>query len=64
MTESSYYTVLFGMSRALGVLASLIWDRALLFPIERPKSITTDALIELVTKLSEGEDKKKKKKDC
>lgn len=42
MVEYEFYTVLFGVSRALGVLASLIWDRALGFPIERPKSVTTD----------------------
>ncbi|WP_350340102.1 hypothetical protein [Paraflavitalea speifideaquila] len=41
MVEYEFYTVLFGVSRALGVLASLIWDRALAFPIERPKSVTT-----------------------
>lgn len=44
----SYYTVLFGVSRALGVLASLIWDRALGLPIERPKSMTTEALKKIV----------------
>ncbi|RDD42819.1 Citrate synthase, mitochondrial [Trichoplax sp. H2] len=48
MTEMSYYTVLFGVSRALGVLSSLIWDRALGLPIERPKSMTTEALKKLV----------------
>ncbi len=42
MIEEDFYTVLFGVSRALGVLASLCWDRALGFPIERPKSITTE----------------------
>ncbi len=42
MEEYEFYTVLFGVSRALGVLASLCWDRALNFPLERPKSITTD----------------------
>jgi citrate synthase len=42
LTEENYYTVLFGASRALGVLPSLIWDRALGFPIERPKSVTTE----------------------
>ena len=42
MVEYEFYTVLFGVSRALGVLASLIWDRALNFPLERPKSVTTD----------------------
>ena len=33
LTEMSYYTVLFGVSRALGVLASLTWDRALGVPL-------------------------------
>lgn len=42
MVEYEFYTVLFGVSRALGVLASLCWDRALGFPLERPKSVTTD----------------------
>lgn len=42
MVEYEFYTVLFGVSRALGVMASLIWDRALSLPIERPKSVTTE----------------------
>lgn len=42
MNEYDFYTVLFGVSRALGVLAQLIWDRALGHPIERPKSVTTE----------------------
>ena len=42
LKEYSYYTVLFGVSRALGVLAALCWARALGFPLERPKSLTTD----------------------
>ena len=41
LKEYEFYTVLFGVSRSLGVLASLIWDRALGFPLERPKSVTT-----------------------
>jgi citrate synthase len=41
MVEYEFYTVLFGVSRALGVLASLCWDRALGLPLERPKSVTT-----------------------
>ncbi len=41
MKEYDYYTVLFGVSRALGVLSAMIWSRALGFPIERPKSVTT-----------------------
>jgi len=44
LKEENYYTVLFGVSRALGVLPSLTWDRALGHPIERPKSITTEWL--------------------
>jgi citrate synthase len=42
MVEYEFYTVLFAVSRALGVLASLCWDRALGFPLERPKSVTTE----------------------
>jgi len=41
LKEENYYTVLFGVSRALGVLPSLLWDRVHGYPIERPKSITT-----------------------
>lgn len=41
LTEARYYTVMFGVSRAIGTLASLVWDRALGLPIERPKSVTT-----------------------
>ncbi|RYY50334.1 MAG: citrate (Si)-synthase, eukaryotic [Chitinophagaceae bacterium] len=52
MVEYEFYTVLFGVSRSLGVLASLCWDRALGFPLERPKSITTD----LVKLWVEGKD--------
>ncbi len=52
MVEYEFYTVLFGVSRALGVLSSLCWDRALGFPLERPKSVTTD----LVRKWLQGED--------
>jgi citrate synthase len=42
--EYDFYTVLFGIGRALGVAANLIWDRALTYPLERPKSITTAIL--------------------
>jgi citrate synthase len=52
LKEEDFYTVLFGVSRALGVLASLCWDRALGMPIERPKSTST----EQVKKWLSGED--------
>ncbi|MCB0705462.1 MAG: citrate (Si)-synthase [Saprospiraceae bacterium] len=42
LDEYSFYTVLFGVSRALGVLANGCWSRALGFPLERPKSVTSD----------------------
>jgi citrate synthase len=46
LVEYEFYTVLFAVSRALGVLASLCWDRVLSLPIERPKSVTTEAVKE------------------
>lgn len=42
LVEYEFYTVLFGVSRALGVLASLCWDRALSLSLERPKSVTSE----------------------
>lgn len=60
LNQQDFYTVLFGVSRAFGVAAQLIWDRALgvrshsLFcsciradeqmPLERPKSYSTAAI--------------------
>lgn len=44
ITEFDFYTVLFGIGRAFGVLSNVIWDRALGYPLERPKSITTEML--------------------
>lgn len=46
--EYDYYTVLFSIGRAIGVLSNIIWDRAIGYPIERPKSITTDMLEQMV----------------
>jgi len=46
--EFDFYTVLFGVSRALGVSANYVWARALAMPIERPKSLTTKALEEAI----------------
>ncbi|KAG5653981.1 hypothetical protein H0H81_008849 [Sphagnurus paluster] len=47
-TEFKYYTVIFGVSRALGALTQLVWARALGLPLERPKSYSMDALEKLV----------------
>jgi citrate synthase len=46
--ELDFYTVLFGVGRALGVTANYVWARALGWPIERPKSVTTRMLEEVV----------------
>ena len=45
--ETLYYTATFGVSRGLGPLAQLIWDRALGLPIERPKSTDLKGLLKL-----------------
>lgn len=44
--EWDFYTVLFGVGRALGCCANITWDRALGYAIERPKSVTTAMLEE------------------
>lgn len=38
--EVDFYTVLFGVSRTMGISAQSIWARAVGLPIERPKSVT------------------------
>jgi len=53
MREYSFYTVLFGVSRALGVLSALCWSRALGLPLERPKSVTTEWVKEFLAKEEE-----------
>jgi citrate synthase len=45
--EFDFYTVLFGVGRALGVSANAVWARALGQPLERPKSVTTSMLEEI-----------------
>jgi len=47
LQEYDFYTVLFGIGRSLGVLSNIVWDRALGYPIERPKSLTTAMLEDL-----------------
>ena len=48
--ETLYYTATFGVSRGLGPLAQLVWDRALGLPIERPKSINLQGLLDAAKK--------------
>lgn len=49
LREYEFYTVLFGIGRALGVASNVVWDRALGYPIERPKSLTTTMLEDIAT---------------
>ena len=56
--EYTFYTVLFGVSRALGVLASLVNDRVYGLPIERPTSYPLQWFRDLVDKDS------KEKESC
>jgi citrate synthase len=42
LVEFDYYTVLFGVSRALGMCAQLVINRAIGTPITRPKSVSTE----------------------
>jgi citrate synthase len=46
--EFDFYTVLFGVGRALGVTPNYVWARALGQPIERPKSLSTKMLEDAV----------------
>ncbi|RPJ18955.1 MAG: citrate (Si)-synthase [Chloroflexi bacterium] len=51
--EFDFYTVLFGIGRALGVTANYVWARALGMPLERPKSLTTKMLEDVVAKAAQ-----------
>ena len=53
-TQYDYYTVLFGVGRAFGVLAQLFWDRALGLPLERPKSVTSEWLDNFIKNNPDG----------
>jgi citrate synthase len=54
LNEYDFYTVLFGVGRAYGVLAQLFWDRALGLPLERPKSVTSEWIEDFIKKNPDG----------
>ncbi len=56
LTEWDFYTVLFGIGRAIGVLSNITWDRALGYPIERPKSVTTKMLEDVAAQSIKADD--------
>ena len=51
--EFKFYTVLFGVGRALGVTSNYVWARALAQPIERPKSLSTRMLEDIAQKATQ-----------
>ncbi|MBZ0265819.1 citrate (Si)-synthase [bacterium] len=50
LTEFSYYTVLFSVSRSMGMLSQLIWNRAVGTALTRPKSVGTKYLKKIIEK--------------
>lgn len=53
--EYDFYTVLFAIGRAIGICTNIIWDRALGYPLERPKSLTTAMLEKIAGIDAKGE---------
>ncbi len=47
LKEFEFYTVLFSMSRSLGIVSQIVLARAMGLPLTRPKSLTFDALNQL-----------------
>ena len=54
LTQHDYYTVMFGVSRAFGVLPALVWSRALSQPIVNPITYPLKDLIKLVEDWKKG----------
>ncbi len=54
LTEFSFYTVLFSVSRALGLCAQSVLNRGLASPIERPKSVSTGWIEEETSSGAQG----------
>ena len=50
LTEFPYYTVLFSVSRSMGMIAQLVLNRALGSAITRPKSVSTEWIKKQVNK--------------
>merc|ERR1719420_2091190 len=50
LTQAEFYTVVFSVSRAIGVMAQLVTARLLGFPIERPNSVTIEFLEQAIAK--------------
>jgi citrate synthase len=48
LKEFSYYTVMFAVSRSLGLTAQAVINRAMMKPILRPKSVTSDDIKSMI----------------
>uniref|UniRef100_A0A1A9W6K9 Citrate synthase n=1 Tax=Glossina brevipalpis TaxID=37001 RepID=A0A1A9W6K9_9MUSC len=57
MVQNEFYTVLFGVSRAIGLMSQLVWARAFMYPIERPDTTTTEGLLEIIKTKKEAKEK-------
>lgn len=49
VTQTDFYTVLFGLSRILGITSHVVFARAVNKPIERPKALTTRMLEAMIS---------------
>ncbi|GAA99275.1 uncharacterized protein L969DRAFT_16580 [Mixia osmundae IAM 14324] len=47
LTQFEFYTVTFGTSRAIGALSALVHDRIIGLPIERPKSVSMESIVQM-----------------
>ncbi|MCX7929176.1 MAG: citrate (Si)-synthase [Chlorobi bacterium] len=52
MTEFTFYTVMFGVSRAIGICAQILFHRMVGSPIVRPKSVTLDELEQMAHRVT------------
>jgi len=50
LKEAEFYTVVFSVSRAIGVMSQMVWSRLLNLPIERPNSVTIEFLEDAIAK--------------
>jgi citrate synthase len=64
LKEFSYYTVLFSVSRAMGMLSQLIWNRAVGTAITRPKSVGSKFVKKIGKEATGGTAKKGKKRSA
>jgi len=55
LDQQDYYTVVFAVSRVIGCTSNLVWSRLMGLPIERPKSVNMEWLMQNVVKQAEAD---------